>query len=215
KVPNPECEVILLYIKRNGYGHFYGIKDLNLLEMVSCSQCYDWFYSTSHLWENHCLICKRCPRCKSIIKPLVEHVCRERQRKFPKEIKKKDQKKDKENWDEDIWFADFESYTKGDGTQHVYCAAIISIAFIQKFKFKEILHEDVICERFWGDNCIELFVDFLISIKKPITICFYNGCRFDYYFIVQEMIHRKLDFDFQKDEKTSMISILRYKKINF
>lgn len=211
-VKEPAADVHLFFVKRNRYGHFYHIKDMNLLEQVSCGICYDWFYRGPQ-YDDHTAHCRKCPDCKHVMS--YNHKCRrKRQSKYKKEMPKKD-KKQREDWDKNVWFADFETYTKGDGTQHVYCAAIVSIAFIEKFKFKAIDPSEVICERFWGDNCIELFVEFLLGIKIPMTIVFYNGCRFDYYFLVQEFIRRKIEIEFQKDEKTSMISILRYKKLRF
>lgn len=217
-VDEPAVEVNLFWVKRNCYGHFYFIKDMNLLEQVACGICYDWFYK-GPLFDDHYEKCKRCPnpKCGEVMR--FNHKCRpDRPRKSKKELGKKGKKKkgkSKGDWDKDVWFADFETYTKGDGTQHVYCAAIVSITWIEKFKFETIPLNSVLCERFWGDDCIQLFVEFLLTVTKPMTIVFYNGCRFDYYFLVQEFIRRKLDFEFQKDEKTSMISILRYKKIRF
>lgn len=169
--------VNMLWIKRNGLGHFYGVKDLNILDHVSCRICYSWFYKDTNLWNSHIANCKRCPTCKVHMGP--SHKCRKnRKRKNPKEDSVK--KKKNVDWDKDVWFADFETYTKGDGTQHVYCTAIVSLTYLEKYQTEDIQLNDVFCERFWGDQSIELFVHFLLQIKKSITIWFYNGCRFDY-----------------------------------
>lgn len=211
---DPRAPVVyMLFVKRNGLGHFYIIKDLaGLLRLRCCRYCYQWFDRDKESYIKHGENCKPCPKCKRRL--TVNHNCdtRNRQRKFPKAVGSKRKQKP---WNEKVWFADFETFTKPDGTQQVYSAAIISIDALKDYKTKKIKLDDAFCAQFYGENCLSKFIDFILQIKGKFTLCFYNGSRFDYYFILNELIRRKIHVTLKKDEKGNTISIFNTKNIRF
>lgn len=205
--------VSMLFIKRNGSGHFYYIKDLSgLLRLRCCRHCFLWFDNQTEAFARHDEACKPCSKCGRRDTP--NHNCddRNRNRKFDKE---KVPKRKQKPWNEKVWFADFETFTRPDGLQRVYSAAIVSIEHIKNYKTEQLDDAEVLCEQFYGDHCLSLFVDFILQIKGKSTICFYNGSRFDYYFILNELIRRKLPFTLKKDEKSNSIMIFNTKNIRF
>lgn len=230
----------IVYYQRNTIGHYYalGIKDDEqvtpdkLLNMVSCATCYTWFDKRTNVYESHkqCFKCTQCGKKHSpldkcvaenhlILKPSPLNL-----EKYPKLNKIKIPKLYKEpHWfspgGENIFFADFETFGDYYQPQRTYSIACCNIMAILNYNTQIIDLNRIDCDKYWGLNGMKLFVDFLIDEcqKKPTTVVFFNGSRFDYLFTIKELISRKYkDFEFQKNPKNGGYDIFKIgKKINF
>lgn len=206
----------LLMLKRGGrkFAHYYFLKDLNLLELRSCQLCFRWTNKNSEGFKTHAAQCLPCPVCKQKNSP--NHKCRvHRQQRFEKLPKKKYQKMN--DWKKNILFADFETIPLQNGVQTPYLAALLKLDDILDYEKTKIEIKKVKCSAYWGEKCMDLFMKDILELPKNriYTIVFYNGSRFDYYFIINWLIKKKIKFNFSKDEKSNRIPILNIGKIRF
>lgn len=207
------AQVKMLFLKRGGLGHFYEIKDLEgLLRLRCCRYCFHWLDNQSQSFFRHDETCKPCPMCKK--RMTKNHKCDNRVRNPKNKTISVNNKKQKP-WNKNVWFADFETFTQSDGIQKVYSAALVCIDKLLEYQKEKIDLINVYCENFYGRECLARFVDFILQIKGKCTIVFYNGCRFDFSFILNELVRRRIPLTLKKDEQGNTIQIFNTKNIRF
>ena len=119
-------------------------------------------------------------------------------------------------FDKKVIFADFETFQRPiDNTHKVYAVGYCCVEDLKGYKDKKINTKCV--QILYGEDSLDKFMHFLRSLKGIVTICFYNGARFDYWFIIQWLINNHdistpLDFTFKREEKTSGIPIFIMEK---
>jgi len=195
-IGNGQNIVNLLFWKSSRYGHFYLIKSLEmLLKFKMCWKCCDWLKSDSEAASKHIGKCRVCTYCRVRINDASNHSCRIKNPKVPfRCLEEQTSFNENQDWVENIYVSDFETYPDERGFQTVYAAAVAPISSLID---PDKLSEDNITHEFWGQNTIELFFDWLLSFgelgkkEKPKIFCiFYNGSKFDFWFILQEAVHR-------------------------
>lgn len=163
-------------------GHYYIIKQESLTYNSKCLSCKRWFSSPNHK-------CVKCNVCKSWY--ITNHTCKgpkKRKQNLPTLEKKK--QKLCPSLDKNIWFADLETFTHYDGTMTVYSSAIVSIEDLLKFESKDISPKVVKCEEYIGEGGFDKFMKHILSLNG--VVIFFNGSRFDLFFILQWIVTRKL-----------------------
>lgn len=181
-------------------GHYSLIQNPRVLEWSCCPSCYEWFKDLS----KHMIKCKKCGLCG--LKQTPNHTCRQSR---AKRQKRKPVKKltDKELAPPDLsklYIADFETFMY-NGEMVVYAAAIGQLNTVMEQEAVQI---------FYGKNSLDYFMDYLKTIQG--TIVFYNGSRFDYYFIFKWMILNKQKIkSFNKDTKGNKITSFEIWRVSF
>lgn len=195
-------------------GHFYSIKEDKLLEFIqykSCNQCGMWKTTegvdkNQQLRFDHPKYCKKDNRIDKRIGRI---------KKF-KKVKKPSETKCR-SYDKNIIIADFETFTNENLLHQVYCVSFALLDDLKKYQTEELDINKV--KVLYGKNSLNQFMDILLGLpkKKKYTIVFYNGARFDYLFIINWLVEhqdfaQKFEWTFQKEEKSTTMSIFRLSK---
>jgi hypothetical protein len=159
---------------------------VNRPELVSnkskCRHCFHWFLSSN---IRHFNSCTRCPDCHQIMTKNHYQNCKAKTRlevqrdgehvtvmTTPKRLEKE------EDLRRNVWFADLESFTNARGVHVPYCACIAAVEDDGIDKVK--------C--FYGEDCMEEFVDYLLDFKESGYLYFHNGAGFDNHFLVYALM---------------------------
>lgn len=219
---------LFLYIKSR-LCHYYALRDnentdklLEFTYLQSCEGCSRFVdVSKDENIEHH----KKCLEKKKVYRMSnIEKIYENKALESNKHKSHKTQNTQKKKWySDDIYFCDFETigkYNKPDDinvdNQRVYCAAIMPIKMIKEYleNEKEINLKDIKCEQFYSEELFENFVDYILTFKKGLFV-FFNGSRFDFWFIIPVLMKKKIDFNFEKDSKTGKINIFNIGKLKF
>lgn len=188
--------------------HYYLILNSSLLEYKKCSGCFKWIKKPEHFSScQHCSVCKR--------KLSPNHNCSNRVKRVKRQHVQKNKhiKTDRFISDKNVWFADLETFMYG-GKMIVYSSAIVSIDSLKDYEKQEVNTEEVLCEEFFGEGGFHSFCQYLLSLKG--TVVFYNGSRFDLYFILKWLIEqRKPIKKFLRDDKSNRILSLQVGGVRF
>lgn len=186
----------LYYVQKGRFGHFYLITDQKIFDLGTCGSCRKWFDSENFSMADHLKHCMRCGTCGGRMTP--NHYCRgngmERLDNW-KRFKPMRQNKilDDEKWKQNVAFADLETFKGETEQQEVYSSAFYSFDHFLKYRngeFPEILPSHTLCETFYGPNGFDKFIGFILNFKG--TLWFWNGSRFDFYFILQRCVARQI-----------------------
>jgi hypothetical protein len=171
-----------------------------LTKMRSCVSCQQWIRNsnTKH-WEScrsrppRDLIRKSTPRGRAV---------------------QKDKKLIHSEYTDDdkVWYADLETFTNDslNGVMRVYSSAIVSV--------KDLDSTDplstVRCDEFYGQGGFDRFMTHIIELEG--TIVFYNGSRFDLFFVFSWLIHHQVKIkSYMKEQKGNKIINLEVNKVRF
>jgi hypothetical protein len=204
--------VKMLWVKRGKFGHFYQIIAESIFNYVSCAVCFEWFIKDSLSASKHAAACLACDKCKN--KWTTNHKCRENRPRKYKSAKLFKKKKETPTYlKKNIHFADLETKSDIYGHQEVYSSAIVSCEVIQKFDTMNLDQNHVKCKEFLGHGGFERFIDYCLTLKNG-HVWFYNGSRFDLYFIFQKAVERTdIEIvDFMKDEGSNKIISMKLQK---
>jgi len=113
-----------------------------------------------------------------------------------------------------VYFADFETmcwkYLE-DPTQVCYSAALVSLDDIREYSNLQLdVKNIVLSEQFWGEHCIDNFMQYIMQNIQGYVI-FWNGSRFDFYFILQWLVEHQINLKtYLKNEKTNQITVVKF-----
>jgi hypothetical protein len=160
------------------YGEHYVrvIKD-NLFKFEFCNNCHKFISDM----ETHKLKCKKCKKCgHSYINVHTEEDCKFNQSQIGVDIKGKIKcsRADKiYKADKNIIYADFETINEGK-------LSVYAVGYSKDDEEPNILY---------GKDSLDKFIDYLLKLKQKFTLVFYNGGRFDLYFVYKRLIERGID----------------------
>ncbi len=160
--------------------HFYKIKGSNFINYKKCKVCGYFKVVKSHFKD--CKKCKNCGQC--YIKEHSEKSCEASQANYSSKINRTVECKfssDTFTALNNIIYADFETFTKkskGNPTLKMYAAG---------YAFN---NDPVTVLK--GENALDDFIDVLMGVNRQHTLIFYNGSRFDLYFIYKRLIERNI-----------------------
>lgn len=185
--------------------HFCLIKNpKKLTEFKSCPSCYDWFNSKTKRGQQHFEKCQRCEKCG--VKVTKQHKCRDqpKKRKF---VRFENPKKRTFSGLENMYVADFETFMY-NGEMVVYAAGLASVADIDKDpKLADI-------QLWYGPDALEKFCQYLLDIDEKITVVFYNGSRFDFWFMLRWALSKRITIEnFVREGKSNKMMNLEYSNI--
>lgn len=193
--PTPNCVKLILY-----KNHYQLVTNPNVLKWTSCNKCHEWFKDIN----KHVSKCKLCDQCG--LKLSSKHKCRapKQERQKHKSVRKVNNKMlvipDLTN----IWICDFETFMVGH-EMVVYAAAICNL--------RECLDQKPVTI-FYGRESLNNFMAHILGLKGIVV--FYNGSRFDYYFIINWCIRNNIQLkEFVKDADGNRITNLKIKKLKF
>lgn len=161
-------------------GHFNLVLSSELLSLTRCVTCCMWVQN----YKKHKLSCFFCTACKCKIgKNHDDEKCTNnmavRNRTDVGEVKPAP--KHKENCGEkNMIYADFETFPSSENNEHT----VYAVGYAFGSGEVKILK---------GENALEDFVDMLLSLTNKYTLCFFNGARYDMYFIFKELMSRNTD----------------------
>lgn len=219
--------VDLLYWQVTNLGHYYCIGNertrsglYDLLHLVKCSKCYKWFDSRrKETIQRHPLTCKRCIYCRKHDGPNHYLSCNRKKvvNEFPLPRLNIPKPPKKETWKDQIYFSDFETIQEYNPEfkvqeQNVYCVATCCLDDILLYdiepidKSKTVLH--------FGVSAISDYLEYISHLKG--TIYFWNGSRFDLFFIVRELEKRKIQpKEFLYDSAGNRIISMKFNNVRF
>jgi hypothetical protein len=194
-------KTISLITQRNGWGFLLENRrgKLKLLDRYFCNVCSNWipYISESLFLKNHqqkCIKCL-CGRCykegdahPTQCNQQWEHF-RSKEKLQKLEIKRlKRSKSKKGSYMDHQYFSDFECFPDKRKNYQVYAAGIIGSKKNDKF------------EMLYGENTMKEFMEKLLTLKG--ILWFFNGSRFDCYFIMKYCIINGIPID----QEQTMIS---------
>jgi hypothetical protein len=174
--------------------HFHLILHDNLVKMKYCSKCRTMILD----FKKHSKECNYCYKCKmTYMGSHTKSECTYNINHYTCENAIKVANKDKKfEANEKIIYADFETINE-DGILKPYATA---------YAIDD--GETVIYE---GKDSIDKFVDDMITLKGKHTLVFYNGSRFDLYFVYQTLINKGINVE----EKKFIFSNGSFKSLSF
>lgn len=179
---------------------------IKLQEFRSCTSCYEWFNTTTKRGKQHFLNCRKCPDCG--IKLTAKHNCRVYTPRRKKVRYTKQQQLKFEGID-DYYVADFETFQGSRDTEmKVYAAGIASVRDIktnvEKTKVKI----------WYGRHSLNDFCRHLLAMDQKITVVFYNGARFDFWFILRWVLANKIRVGrFVREPKSNKLMVLEFENV--
>jgi len=195
---DPSLKEVSLLLSSSHYCRI--LNPTKLCEFKSCASCYDWFNSKTKRGRNHFEKCRRCDKCG--LKITENHNCRSSP---PIRKKVRFEKKSKLQFEgiKNVYVADFETFQEKD-EMVVYAAGIASV---EKIKAD---HSDVGVMMWYGPKALDKFCQYILSLEKP-TIVFYNGSRFDFWFIMRWLMKKKLTIKrFVREGKSNKLMSLEF-----
>lgn len=189
--------------------HYYHILNYNLLNHRRCINCMKWRQKSS---KKHWDTCQMCPTCHR--KKTKNHVCQPSlKRKKSSTLTHNKKLKNTYISDKHVWFADLETFTDNE-RMTVYSSAIVSIDHIKNYESQEIQLADVECAKYYGPGGFNLFCLDILNLQG--TVIFYNGSRFDLYFILEWLICHQIPIKkFMRDDKSNRILSIEVQHVRF
>lgn len=190
--------------------HYYLIDNDKVLQKKKCSGCFKYLQATN---LKHFESCKSCLVCKKRMGP--GHICTFSKPRAPEgsNVLKRN-KRIKTNAFVSLsgmYFADFETLTDPSGRMVVYSAAICPVEVVEKYG-EGVDVGRVECRRFLGEDALESFMRFVEPLEG--TLCFYNGSRFDFFFILEWLVHHRVELDtLVRDDKSNRLVRLGFWKL--
>lgn len=192
-------------------GHYQLILNINITHHLKCKSCMKWRSATSTKHWETCVLCDRCKKKKG-----KGHRCAEAtpRKKKPRSLTvNKRLKTDVYTCDKNVWFADLETFMDGD-KMVVYSAALVGIEHLLDYDNSPVDMEQVECEQFYGQQGFNVFCNRILQLKG--TVVFYNGSRFDLYFILKWLVERQEPIKtFLRDDKSNRILSLQVRNVRF
>lgn len=184
--------------------HFCLITNAGKLEQFRrCAKCYSWKNITKPRGREHLKTCRSCPKCG--LRWSLEHACRG---DFPKDDFKQSRRRvqpiKEKQWIQfqgikNVFVADFETFQPVErGEQIVYAAGFMEVSDIKRLENKNVMR---LC---YGETALDNFCNTLLNIRTASIFVFYNGSRFDFWFILRWLLKHNI----------KIIEILREKKSN-
>lgn len=146
-----------------------------LLKYRKCATCSKWFVF-SETEPTHFDNCTKCVKCGSNFQAQNGHSCSEKKVEDTykgMKIVKKRKPDDKETYNKNVYFADYETFTDALGTCFVYAACVVKLG------------EDNV-RKFYGNNSATDFATYISTLKG--TLVFYNGSNFDNLFLLTSLL---------------------------
>jgi DNA polymerase type B, organellar and viral len=200
----PQAQQLYILLKSNHYCLITNV--VKLLQFRSCACCFDWFNATTKRGLSHFSKCAKCNICG--LKKTKGHNCRETTGKR-KKVSYAQKKKNKFEGIENFYAADFETF-QINGEMKVYAAGIVKITHAKGSP------DTAKVQIFYGRNSLAAFCNFLVALNKKITVVFYNGARFDFWFILRWLLRRKIKVDrFIREPKSNKLMCLEFGKVKF
>lgn len=186
--------------------HFCLIQNVKkLLEFKSCNSCFDWFNSTTVKGMNHFAKCEKCEKCGR--KVTENHLCRNKPEKRKKVRYDGKPSQKKFQGIKGFFSADFETF-QDDEEQKVYAAGLGSMEDIEKDP------GDAKITMWYGTLALDEFMKHLLEYRKKITVVFYNGSRFDFWFILRWLLaHRIKITKFVRDHKSNKLMNMEFANV--
>lgn len=185
-------------------GHYCLVRDEErLVQWYSCPKCYVWYIGTSEKGENHIANCKKCDICG--LRKAKNHKCRSQRKPRRKSVKYDKITDIQLDGVDNVYIGDFETFMD-KGNMVVYAACWSSV--------NGIISPDpyIDCHHYYGQDSITKFT---ISIaSKSGYLVFYNGSRFDCYFLMRELINLRIPITkIIRDKKSGKIMSLHFNKM--
>jgi len=190
-------------------GHFCLIKNVpKLLEFKSCANCYDWFNSNTKRGIAHFAKCRKCDKCG--LKFTKNHNCRViaewATRKKPVRFDKKIRNAVFEGF-KGFYSADFETL-QIDTEMEVYAAGLVKIQDVKNDSMAAKV------KIFYGKKALDNFCNHLLSLKEKVVVVFYNGARFDFWFILRWVLKKKITVTrFIRENKSNKLMSLEFANV--
>lgn len=163
--------------------HYNLIRSEELLNLEKCQNCSHYRVNL----EEHLKECQYCHKCKQAYQGIhLSKTCEfnKNYKIIPGQNSVKIKKEEQTLTALDnIIIADFETFPSEIDEHQVYATAH------QVNSDKIVMHK--------GKNCMDSFVDDLLALdkKKKYTLVFYNGSRYDLYFLFKKLVDRKIHVD--------------------
>lgn len=199
---NMSGTVISLIIYKNHCGL---IENMSVLKFVRCYACSQWVANVSHTDT-----CRKCTYCHKKISQKQIHKCRNlpKRKEYDDSLKRNKFLSTTYNCSKAVYLADFETVPV-KGKMIVFSAAIVNLKKLMHFVERdevENAEKQVECAGFYGKNCLFLFVKYILRLKG--TLIFYNGSRFDFYFVFKQITSMgvKISKMIEDDKSKKLIS---------
>lgn len=187
--------------------HFCLIKNIEKIqEFESCPTCYKWFNTKKSIGKLHMKSCRKCLQCGR--KYTANHRCKDNhyEKREHVEVNKKVE------WHMkgivDFYVADFETFQPAD-EEIVYAAGLASVEHIQKdWKGR------ITMQMYYGETALDDFCEALFAINSMITVVFYNGSGFDFWFILRWLLRKQITIkNCLREKKSNKILSLHFKNV--
>ena len=187
-------------------GHCSAVKDDRIMKMVSCRKCSQWLASKNVKHLKTCSVCNTCGR-----KARGDnHQCFiARDPTFKNVIKDKTINNTSLTCLNNVWFADLETFPDQEGVMHVYSAAIVAVEDIS-------LEADPVGKSrvFYGPDSLSDFCNYVINLNGVVV--FYNGSRFDLFFVFKWFVEHHITLkNYMKVSKSNKILSLEVDQVKF
>jgi DNA polymerase type B, organellar and viral len=198
----------IFYFARNRYGHYWSIRDMKAFEKLrSCSQCSEWKDGRNiNFLAAHERECQKCHLCGLRVRLNHEETCKGKRQYLKRTlpVMNVSSKKPKSDGLSNVFFADFET-VQLDNKQRVFSIAVVGIEDIEmgKTDSSDII-DRVVCEPYFGFDGMKLFIDDCLTMTGA-TIYFYNGSRFDFYFIYEYLVASRTTFQIMRHAESNRI----------
>lgn len=182
----------ILHIAIIRYHFVYILNPFALRDYAKCNNCYDWFNMNNARGKEHLLTCEKCDSCG--MRKTATHKCRRpRPAKRPRLHKKLKKGKDKLKGVDRVLIADFETWCDTNDLEDemkVYAVGYCKAKYIENELEGKNSNAKEGIKITTGPNALSHFVDILVKFNGIVV--FYNGSRFDLWFILRELMKRKI-----------------------
>jgi hypothetical protein len=192
--------------------HYGLIIDVNICSWKRCGTCCDWFNYDTGRGKGHIENCRKCPSCHARLTKNV-HSCRPTRKKMRYGVTKNKKLSLVEYiCNGAIYFADFETLPDPNIDLVVYSSAIVPIDAVVRYETEDVDMSKARCSEFYGIDGFEKFCTHLLTLSG--TVVFYNGSRFDFYFILRWLVTKKITIRrLVRESKSNKLMIIEFENV--
>lgn len=197
--------------------HFCICLKESITHFKRCRSCKTWFNTNNTKGNEHPLRCKTCYVCNAqLSKKGKEHICKEK--KDRRDYLKKSTKLNMGEYicDRNIFFADLETFPDEEGHMMVYSSALLAIEQLEDIKKcgRYDCANNILCDKYYGAGGFDLFMLDIIQLSG--TVVFYNGSRFDLFFVFKWLVENGIKIEtYLKDVNSNKIISMTVGKVKF
>jgi hypothetical protein len=190
--------------------HFCLITDsIKIKQFRSCPVCFGWLNIKTERGKNHLQNCRKCPTCNR--RYSETHTCRVKETHI---VRKGVEPMKNSQWNnftgiKNVYAADFETFQPVElGEQIVYAAGLMQVSEVEELAAKAEMR------LFYGEDALNNFCNQLLNLPGKATVVFYNGSRFDFWFILRWLLKNNIKVEeILREKKSNKIMKLQFGKV--